>query len=405
MRDFAQSSSSSARILGVAALALFALLHLGSPAAAVAGEQAGRPKILAPQTVEAAARAPYATSVSGGAERVAFSVDGRRRWVGSSRGSFRRSGYLNTAGLSVGPHELAVRVRRRDGRVLRASRVLYVSKKGTGRGKKTEERAPEPAPEPTPEPEPAPEPEPTPEPSPATEPEPSAPATELPILDAGFENNLLGWNIAGVGDVVPTVAGDVVRSGTHSGKVLLTGSQGRSELILGGSGTGDLTDMVRFREGDEYWYGFSVNVRSMVYGGPGAHNLIMQFKSDGEGSPNFGLQLWDYQGDDGRSGGRGLWSHGEAMGGDRFLSPLSERAWHDIVIHFMASKARAGYYELFLDGKRVDSRSGVSMIRADRSYAYIKNGLYRSRTALAGTSELRLDAARLGRSATSVATG
>ena len=116
----------------------------------------------------------------------------------------------------------------------------------------------------------------------------------------------------------------------------------------------------------------------MVYGHPGAHNLIMQFKSDGEGSPNFGLQLWDYEGDDGISGGKGLWSHGDAMGGDRFLAPVSEHAWHDVAIHFRASSHDDGFYEVFLDGSLIDSRSGVSMIVPGRSSAYIKTGLYRN---------------------------
>jgi hypothetical protein len=222
-------------------------------------------------------------------------------------------------------------------------------------------------------------------------------------LDAGFESGLMNWNTAGVGDAVPTVAADIVRSGGNAADVTLTGTQGRSELILGGNGGGSTTGMVEFEEGDEYYYAFSFYIASMVYGEPGAHNLIMQFKSDGEGSPNFGLQLWDYAGDNGEGGGRGLWSEGDAMGGNRFLSPVSERQWHDVVIHFKASRQNAGFYEVFLDGRLIDSRSGVSMIRPDRSYGYIKNGLYRNGDAIPGTSELRLDAARLGATASSVA--
>jgi polysaccharide lyase-like protein len=224
-------------------------------------------------------------------------------------------------------------------------------------------------------------------------------------LDAGFEQGLLNWNTAGVGEVIPSVVGDNVRSGAGASKVVLTGTQSRSELILGGNGGGSTNGMVEFTEGEEYYYAFSFYIESMVYGGPGAHNLIMQFKSDGEGSPNFGLQLWDYEGDDGESGGRGLWSHSDAMGGDRFLSPVSEQAWHDVVIHFKASRQDAGFYELYLDGQLIDSRSGVSMIRPDRSYAYIKNGLYRNGDDASGTSELRLDAVRLGPTPSSVLPG
>ncbi len=208
------------------------------------------------------------------------------------------------------------------------------------------------------------------------------------MVDAGFENGLRNWNTAGVGDVVPTVVSDVVREGSRAAAVVLTGAQSRSELILGGNGGNSGT--ISFSEGDESFYGFSFNVREMVYGKPGGHNLVMQLKSDGEGSPAFGLQLWDYQGK------RGLWSHGGAMGGDRYLAPIAHGAWQDIVVRFKASSQGAGLYELYLNGQLIDARSGVSTIVPGRTTAYIKNGLYRNGATVPGTSDIRLDAARLG---------
>lgn len=217
-----------------------------------------------------------------------------------------------------------------------------------------------------------------------------------PRLVADFENGLQGWNTAGVGDVVPTIVTDIVRTGTKSAKVLLTGSQDRSELILGGNGDNDNEDTVVFVEGNEATYNFSFYIVSMVYGAPGAHNLIMQFKSTDSGSPNFGLQLWDYAGDDGKSGGKGLWSHGPSMGGDRFLSPVAEKTWHDISIKFKASSVTgAGSYTVSLNGKQIDTRSSIGMIVPGAPYAYIKNGLYRNGGNIPGTSEIRLDSAKL----------
>lgn len=248
---------------------------------------------------------------------------------------------------------------------------------------------------PSPEPPPpsAPEPPPPPsEPPPPPSPEPPPP----PLLQADFENGLSGWNTAGVGEVLPRVATDIVREGAKSSAIRLTGEQDRSELILGGNGGGSTAGTIQFREGDEYFYGFSFYIETMVYGEPGAHNLIMQFKSADSGSPNFGLQLWDYAGDGGQGGGRGLWSHGDAMGGDRFLAPVPEQTWHDVVIHFKASSVGAGFYEVYLDGVQIDSRSGVSMIVPGAPYAYIKDGLYRNGEEIPGTSEIRLDAAKLG---------
>jgi len=180
------------------------------------------------------------------------------------------------------------------------------------------------------------------------------------VIDAGFENGLDNWNTAGVGTTIPAVTSDLVRSGAGAGRFVLTGAQERSELILGGNGGGSANDTIRFYEGAEAYYAFSFYIESMVYGKPGGHNLIMQLKGDDDGSPNFALQLWNYEGDDGESGGRGLWSHSEAMDGDRYLAPAAEHQWHDVVVHFKASGSNAGFYEVYLDGRwwPMDARHG-----------------------------------------------
>jgi hypothetical protein len=208
-------------------------------------------------------------------------------------------------------------------------------------------------------------------------------------LDAGFENGLHEWNTAGVGDVVPTIVSDQVRSGTHSARVVLEGQQERSELILGGPNFGH---MVRFHEGNDRFYGFSFLVLSMTYGKPGAHNLIFQFKSNNEGSPRFGLQLWDYRGH------RGLWTHGEAMGGDRFLVPIEAGRWYDVAMHFEVSSRNTGFYRVHVNGTLVDAANEVSLLREEAAFGYIKNGIYRNPETIPGTSEIRLDSAILGTS-------
>jgi hypothetical protein len=372
---------------------------LGLAIAAPAGASV---RIVAPDTVQAPAPARFIAQPSHATEQVSFYVDGRRRWV--DRSPSWRFGRAGKVSLSPGRHVLKVRAMQPGG-VVTTSRTIEVEPPAEPMALREEadETSPMGAPAPKkrpPAPAPAPESDPAPEPEP--EPAPAPTPAGAPIVDAGFENGLQNWNIAGVGEVVPSVVGGEVRSGAKTAHILLTGNQSRSELSLGGTGTRNDDGMLHFGEGDEYWYGFSFNVKSMVYGGPGAHNLIMQFKSDGQGSPNFGLQLWDYEGDDGVSGGKGLWSHSGAMGGDRFLSPLSERAWHDVAIHFKASNHGDGFYEVFLDGELIDARSGISMIRPDRSYGYIKTGLYRNGETAPGTSELLVDAARLGASAASI---
>jgi hypothetical protein len=338
----------------VAALVLALLLATDASAA-------GRVSISAPAKVAAPTNAHFKIRATG-VKAVALYVDGKRRWRHATKGRFGRKGVLHTRHLRPGRHRLTVRARRGD-RVARATRIVRIS-----RASKARPRTPSATP---------------------------ADASGL-LLDAGFENGLANWNTAGVGDTVPTVGGGVVRSGARSARVALTGGQDRSELILGGDGGGSTDGTVELHNGDERFYAFSINVQQMVYGEPGAHNLITQLKSDGEGSPNFGLQLWDYQGK------RGLWSHGDAMDGDRYLAPLSHNQWHDVVIHFKASSTGAGFYRVYLDGQLVDSRDGVSVIRSDRSSGYIKTGLYRNGDEIPGTSEIRVDAARLGTTQASV---
>jgi hypothetical protein len=233
----------------------------------------------------------------------------------------------------------------------------------------------------------------------------AGPMTMAPaVMSSGFEEGLLGWNTAGSGEVIPTTESSIVRSGSSAARFVLTGTQNRSELGFGGTGTAAPTGK-NFYEGEEYWYGFSFYIGQMVWGHPGSQNLIMQFKSEGEGSPNFGLQLWNWGGER-NNGGCGLWSEGEAMkiGNEehRFLAPITEHTWHEVQIHFKASSVGAGFYELFLDGRLLESRQGVSMILPGKRSAYIKGGLYRNGAVASGTSELLLDDVSLGTSQASV---
>jgi hypothetical protein len=235
---------------------------------------------------------------------------------------------------------------------------------------------------------------------PKQEPPPTEPPAVPALFEAGFEDGLDGWSTAGVGEVVPIVTTGIVRDGEHASTVTLTGTTDRSELILGGNGTGSTRGTIEFSEGDEYWYGFSFYISAMIYGHPGAHNLIMQFKSDGTGSPEFGLQLWDWRGN------KGLWTGGPSQeignSGERFLAAVPEDVWHDVQIHFKASEVGAGFYEVFLDGNLIDAQNNVTMIVPGRGIAYIKTGLYRNGDEIPGTSELQIDAAKLGTTQESV---
>jgi hypothetical protein len=137
----------------------------------------------------------------------------------------------------------------------------------------------------------------------------------------------------------------------------------------------------------------------MDYGFPGAHNLIMQFKGEGDGSPEVGLSLWDTDGQ------KGFYSAGDAMDHERFLAPAPERQWHDVAMRIRASDDGSGFYRVFLDGQLVDARSHVSTIPPGRRSAYIKLGLYRNARELQGNSSILIDSVALGQTRQSVAPG
>lgn len=343
----------------------------------------------APSKLELAALAPRSS------KRVTFYVDGEKRWTDASpRWQFGPAGFLGATRMESGEHVVTTRVLDRSNRVTAATRTVFLTRDEGGSRWQTSTVTPTtPSPDagavPT-------TPDPAETPPPATSPPEVPPVTPPPatlLTEAGFENGFAGLSMAGAGDAQPTIVTDAARTGTRSAKVVLTGSQDRSEMIVADG----RNDIISFTEGQERFYAFSFMVKSMQYGRPGAHNLITQLKSDGEGSPAFGLALWDFE------GRRGLWSHGSAAGGDRFLAPIAHDAWNDVVVHFRASRTGQGFYEIFLNGRLIDARQGISMIRPDRTSAYLKTGLYRNGGQIPGTSELRYDSVRLGTTAAQVA--
>jgi hypothetical protein len=260
--------------------------------------------------------------------------------------------------------------------------------------------APEPAPTP-PSPQAQAQPEPVVAQEPAPPPVPAAAPAPGPQLVADFEDGLNGFSTSAVGDVPPRVASGIARDGERAGLIRLTGAESSSGLILGGDGGSGEEGIVEIRDGQEYAFAFSFYIQSMVYGEPGADNMILRLRSDASESVALGLELWEAPG---QTAGfeRGLWSSGEAVGGDRFLAPVSERAWHDVVVQFKASSQGLGSYALYLDRELVDSRDGVSLIAPGSDHSQIEVGLFRDGERVQGTSEIRLDAAKLGETLESV---
>lgn len=168
----------------------------------------------------------------------------------------------------------------------------------------------------------------------------------------------------------------------------------------GGPGpiAGEVSGPVPIQEGDEYAFSFSFYIEPSAYRAPGEDNLIVRFLDEANESYSFGLQLWD----DGSGAQRGLWASGDAMGGERFLAPLAERAWHQVVVDFEASSDGDGLYLLLLDGKPIDARAWVSLIEPGSSEALLDAGLVRDGERVAGASDIYFGPMLLGETLESV---
>jgi hypothetical protein len=167
--------------------------------------------------------------------------------------------------------------------------------------------------------------------------------------------------------------------------------------IGAGAGPGEAPESaIEVEDGGEYALAFDFLLQPTAYRAPGDENLIVRFSGE-SGVPTFGLQLWD----DG-SGRRGLWSSGEAMGGERFLAPLEEGVWHRAVVSFQASSEGEGFYVLLLDDRPVDVRAGISLIDPESDSAEVETGLFRDGERVAGSPDVLVGPARLGETLESV---
>lgn len=154
---------------------------------------------------------------------------------------------------------------------------------------------------------------------------------------------------------------------------------------------GVVSGPVQVHEGDEYAYSFSFYIQPTVYRAPGEENLILRFGDEADQSHSLGLQLWD----DGSGTQRGLWSSGDAMDGERFLAPVAEGAWHDVVLYFQASSEDGGLYMLLLDGEPIDTRAWVSLIDSAGGSGLLEAGLFREGERITAAPDVSFGPARL----------
>jgi hypothetical protein len=116
----ANGTETAGKLIALAAT-FVAALAIALPGAADASV-----RIVAPASVEASQPVPFAAKPTGPTSRVAFYVDGKRRWVDSSPSSGWKFGNTGAVRLGTGRHQLKVRATQ-PGRVITTVRSAYVT--------------------------------------------------------------------------------------------------------------------------------------------------------------------------------------------------------------------------------------------------------------------------------------
>ncbi len=396
-----------------ATLALLLALLGGAPAGAD-----GAVKIVAPTSVEAPQNAPVAVRTGDAVERVAFYVDGKRRWVDESPSwQFGPSGYLSTAGLASGSHALVVKATHESGRVVRAKRLIRVSRRSATkeRGRKRDKPAPSPepapVPEPTPEPEPAPEPEPTPTPepqatpvpeptpepapeqAPAPEPAPAPAPTGKVLFRGDFDGGFNGWYVQSL----------LSRATLFSSGAFEGAQAARFEVRDGdvepdtGSERSEVSGPT-FDEGQDLYIRNAIRVPSTnTYSAP--WQIVQQLHEENwPGSPGIAVFL-----DNNRALKLGA---GDSSPMYWKGAALQTGRWYDLVYRvYLSQDSSKGFVEVWLDGVQQTLLNGQKRMYGETiqvAQTYIKAGIYRSKSST-GTSVVEHDGIVVGTSLAAVA--
>jgi hypothetical protein len=370
----------------LAALLLAALL--GTLALAATASAQVPVEIQVPSRIEAPSQARYAVQTSAPADRVAFYVDGHRRWVAvGAGGDFDRSGFLGD--LAPGRHALTVRARR-GGRISTSHRRFLISStkvKGKGKGKPApapEETSPAPAPEepasaPAPE-EPAPAPE---EPAPAPAPEEPAPAPAPSpsfLFSSSFES-FAGWYLQSLPGRATIVSGSAFHGSTNARFEVREGDvepdTGSNRCEVSGP---------TFNEGQDIYVRDAIRIpAAATYNG--SWQIIQQLhETEWGGSPGIAVFL----------NAEHVLQIGAGDGSPTFFksSKLQTNRWYELIYRVNLSQSSStGFVEVWLDGAQQKLLNG-----ATRSYGqtiqtkhtYLKAGIYRGKSST-GTSLIEHD--------------
>ena len=218
--------------------------------------------------------------------------------------------------------------------------------------------------------------EPAPEepPVPAPTPDPTWKTVFEDDFENGLTDGLKGFVLGTDNDTKPTTSID--------GKCAFTlnPGQGRSELSINSG-----TDAQKWTEGETLLIKETFYVPTgFPYGGPGSHCTIQQFRQNtSAGSPLLSLELGDY------GEGKGLYLHDKSKGDEYlFVTAVSPALPLRTELEIVTSRTGKGFYALGVDGTPSWSRTDISTIPPEASYAYIKTGLYR--TPIQGTSQLKI---------------
>ncbi len=192
-------------------------------------------------------------------------------------------------------------------------------------------------------------------------------------FDSGFENGPTdndAWR------KVPANAASSSnsREGGKSVRFRPVSGQKRSELVVNNATDG------RYHWGQEYWVGYSFNVQKRLTGFRIANQHHSAPSPGPDGKPNWGVCVsatngytMKLVGDEIEfrtatnpnlvnkvpDGTNALW------GSVVTKAPYSLKTWHDVVLHFRYAPNSTGFFEIWLDGKKVLNHRGSTVYKKD----------------------------------------
>lgn len=198
--------------------------------------------------------------------------------------------------------------------------------------------------------------------------------------EEGFESanflssgNVNKWGFEKCCDYSITQSKDFARTGTGSMKIDLrkVNNVGKADIDVGGSKRAEIKQPTE-QNNIERWYGVSYYFPAGYKADPSCPEIIFQWHhNSGTGSPP--LALWSY----GNYLSFNQYNISAKKDGLTKVADITPGKWMDVVFHIKFSAGSEGLTEVWINGVKKYSKSGVNNYSGSAGNDYLKTGLYK----------------------------